>query len=157
MRTILLSFDEKWYPVLKSGEKIFEHRRKFCNEEVRAFVYLGKPRQQIVAEIGLGKRELLEDWLQQYQEEKEVADRISDFMRRNKFAMKVLWFKEIEPINIIEVLELFPELIIATVYKGNIIKNLIMDCQSYTKYRPNETTGGIFVSWRRKEELPTGA
>ena len=46
---------------------------------------------------------------------------------------------------------------IATVYKGNIIKNLIMDCQSYTKYRPNETTGGIFVSWQRKEELPTGA
>ena len=46
---------------------------------------------------------------------------------------------------------------IATVYKRNIIKNLIMDCQSYTKYRPNETTGGIFVSWRRKEELPTGA
>lgn len=48
-------------------------------------------------------------------------------------------------------------MIFATVYKGNIIKNLIMDCQSYTKYRPNETTGGIFVSWRRKEELPTGA
>ena len=48
-------------------------------------------------------------------------------------------------------------ILIATVYKGNIIKNLIMDCQSYTKYRPNETTGGIFVSWRRKEELPTGA
>ena len=47
--------------------------------------------------------------------------------------------------------------ILATVYKGNIIKNLIMDCQSYTKYRPNETAGGIFVSWRRKEELPTGA
>ena len=47
--------------------------------------------------------------------------------------------------------------LIATVYKGNIIKNLIMDCQSYTMYRPNETTGGIFVSWRRKEELPTGA
>ena len=45
---------------------------------------------------------------------------------------------------------------VATVYKGNIIKNLIMDCQSYTKYRPNETTGGIFVSWRRKEELPAG-
>ena len=49
------------------------------------------------------------------------------------------------------------EMMFATVYKGNIIKNLIMDCQSYTKYRPNETTGGIFVSWRRKEELPTGA
>lgn len=53
--------------------------------------------------------------------------------------------------------QIFPGVNIATVYKGNIIKNLIMDCQSYTKYRPNETTGGIFVSWRRKEELPTGA
>ena len=52
---------------------------------------------------------------------------------------------------------LYLEILIATVYKGNIIKNLIMDCQSYTKYRPSETTGGIFVSWRRKEELPTGA
>ena len=51
----------------------------------------------------------------------------------------------------------YPYTMVATVYKGNIIKNLIMDCQSYTKYRPNETTGGIFVSWRRKEELPTGA
>ena len=51
----------------------------------------------------------------------------------------------------------YPIPFFATVYKGNIIKNLIMDCQSYTKYRPNETTGGIFVSWRRKEELPTGA
>ena len=50
-----------------------------------------------------------------------------------------------------------PTTTIATVYKGNIIKNLIMDCQSYTKYRPNETTGGIFLSWRRKEDLPTGA
>ena len=61
-----------------------------------------------------------------------------------------------------EALELYKsrdvsEKLFATVYKGNIIKNLIMDCQSYTKYRPNETTGGIFVSWRRKEELPTGA
>ena len=53
------------------------------------------------------------------------------------------------------ILLVFPT--VATMYKGNIIKNLIMDCQSYTKYRPNETTGGIFVSWRRKEELPTGA
>ena len=53
--------------------------------------------------------------------------------------------------------EIFYNETLATVYKGNIIKNLIMDCQSYTKYRPNETTGGIFVSWRRKEELPTGA
>ena len=38
----------------------------------------------------------------------------------------------------------------ATVYKGNIIKNLIMDCQSYTKYRPNETTGGTLCIMAEK-------
>lgn len=59
--------------------------------------------------------------------------------------------------NDLDELCIFEKDMFATVYKGNIIKNLIMDCQSYTKYRPNETTGGIFVSWRRKEELPTGA
>ena len=40
--------------------------------------------------------------------------------------------------------------LLATVYKGNIIKNLIMDCQSYTKYRPNETTGGNFCIMAEK-------
>ena len=70
----------------------------------------------------------------------------SDYNRRNHCS---------EEAYLVELL--MDESMFATVYKGNIIKNLIMDCQSYTKYRPNETTGGIFVSWRRKEELPTGA
>ena len=66
--------------------------------------------------------------------------------------------KELETTNIYTIRNRYNNHIkLPTVYKGNIIKNLIMDCQSYTKYRPNETTGGIFVSWRRKEELPTGA
>ena len=36
-------------------------------------------------------------------------------------------------------------------------KNLIMDCQSYTKYRPNETTGGIFCIMAEKGGTSTGA
>ena len=68
----------------------------------------------------------------------------------DKYSLTPVWIK-------IDVVDFVQKVPFATVYKGNIIKNLIMDCQSYTKYRPNETTGGIFVSWRRKEELPTGA
>ena len=45
---------------------------------------------------------------------------------------------------------------LATVYKGNIIKNLIMDCQSYTKYRPNETTGGILYHGGERRNFPRG-
>ena len=66
-------------------------------------------------------------------------------------------FEKIKSMSKEQMTHFMLDIMLATVYKGNIIKNLIMDCQSYTKYRPNETTGGIFVSWRRKEELPTGA
>jgi hypothetical protein len=139
LRTILLSFDEKWYPVLKSGDKIFEHRRKFCNEEVRAYLYLGKPRQQIVAEIGLAKRELLEDWLEQYRDNAEVVCRIQDFMMKNKFAMKVLWFKEIEPINMAELQENFPELKIPISFhfldKKPAVLNWLDENKKYTGYQ----------------------
>lgn len=88
--------------------------------------------------------------------------RIHTEQQLKEFQRSVKMFGQIRPIvvdenNVILAGNGLYETLIATVYKGNIIKNLIMDCQSYTKYRPNETTGGIFVSWRRKEELPTGA
>ena len=90
-----------------------------------------------------------------YEQYKEILD-ISLIEKENQ----IVDAKEVCEIEIIEDARegiRFQRCSFATVYKGNIIKNLIMDCQSYTKYRPNETTGGIFVSWRRKEELPTGA
>lgn len=99
------------------------------------------------------------------EQDKRVEDKKARFILL--ITQVVLWFMVmvmemvvliVKQINVSEhMLFLVSINLIATVYKGNIIKNLIMDCQSYTKYRPNETTGGIFVSWRRKEELPTGA
>ncbi len=139
MRTILLSFDERWYDALKSGDKIFEHRKKFCNEEVRAFLYLGKPRQQIVAEIGLSRRELLSDWLIKYRDDKEVILRIKDFAKRNKYVMKVLWFKEIKPIGIVELQKRYPELKIPISFhfldkKQNVLQ-WIDENKEYTGYQ----------------------
>ena len=45
-----------------------------------------------------------------FRSDKDVVARIQDFMLRNKFAMKVHWFKEIEPISIVELQERYPEL-----------------------------------------------
>ena len=39
---------------------------------------------------------------------------------------------------------------VATVYKGNIIKNLIMDCQSYTKVPPKRDYGRYFCIMAEK-------
>lgn len=152
MRTILLSFDEKWYPVLKSGEKIYEHRKKFCDEEVRAYLYLGKPRQQIVAEIGLSKRESLESWLMLYKNDISVVNRIKSFMERNKYAMKVLWFKEIEPISIKKIQEIYPELKIPISFhfldKKPTILKWIDNNKKYTGYQYENDFSNV-----RKEDI----
>ena len=95
---------------------------------------------------------------------REEAYRIETFVRFLQYVQEAVRYRCLPGTVVLtmaaqhrEFAEFCPDTLPATVYKGNIIKNLIMDCQSYTKYRPNETTGGIFVSWRRKEELPTGA
>lgn len=100
MRTMILSFSEEWYPPLICGEKIYEHRKRFCNEPVKAYIYLGLPRRQIVAIVELGQREHLEEWLERYKEDIDAVKRINDYLTRNKYAMPVLSVQEIEPIDI---------------------------------------------------------
>lgn len=39
MRKIILSFSFEWYEQLKSGDKIYEHRKRFCKEPVEAYIY----------------------------------------------------------------------------------------------------------------------
>lgn len=116
MNTIFLSFDGRWYLPLRDGKKKYEHRKRFCNEPVRAFVYIGKPIQAIVAEIGLGKRENLESWREEYKNDKDVLERIEDVMHRNKYGMKVLWFNEIVPIELKDILTVFPDFVVPRSY-----------------------------------------
>ncbi|SCJ96204.1 Putative colanic biosynthesis UDP-glucose lipid carrier transferase [uncultured Ruminococcus sp.] len=116
----------------------------------------------------IGPRPLLVKYLDLYSPEQhrrhEVRPGLSGYAQvhgRNAISWEEKFKLDVEYVDHITFLGdlkiIWDTVMVATVYKGNIIKNLIMGCQSYTKYRPNETTGGIFVSWRRKEELPTGA
>ena len=67
MRTMLLSFKPKWFEKIKSGEKIYEYRRTFTDEEVMAYMYVSTPVKKIVGKIHLGKRIDLRDWRKEYQ------------------------------------------------------------------------------------------
>lgn len=116
MKTIFLSFSYEWYQPLKDGLKIFEHRSRFCDEEIRAYIYIGIPYQQLVAIITLGKRILLSDWLVKYKDDKEACMRIKNFMERNTYAMPVLIFQEIEPISIKKMKQEFPNFVIPRSY-----------------------------------------
>lgn len=102
MKSILLSFSNEWYPPLKDGLKIYEHRKRFCKEEVKAYLYIGKPIHKVVAIVTLGKRIALEDWLQQYKHNPATFSRIMDFKQRNNYAMPIIDFQEIIPISLDE-------------------------------------------------------
>ena len=52
--------------------------------------------------------------------------------------------------------EYLPIVEVATVYKGNIIKNLIMDCQSYTKYAQTRLRAVFLYLGGERRNLPRG-
>lgn len=80
MRKMILSFSYEWYPQLKSGEKIYEHRKRFCKEPVEAYIYIGLPYRQLVAVVELGKPEIIEDWLEKYRYDEAAVERIKDYL-----------------------------------------------------------------------------
>lgn len=99
MRTIILSFSYEWYPQLISGQKIYEHRKRFCKEPVIAYIYIGLPYRHLVAIVELGKQEPIAAWLDKYSNDGAALSRIQDYLMRNKVAMPIYSVQEIVPID----------------------------------------------------------
>lgn len=135
MKKIFLSFSPEWYKYIQSGEKVYEHRKRFTNEEVIAFLYLGLPIQKIVAVIHLGKRILIENWLLEYKDDYEAVERIKHCMTRNKWAMEIKEVNFIEPISIQTILNEFPNFHIPQSFLYLDKKQEILDyLESHIKY-----------------------
>ena len=99
MRTMLLSFSPKWYDDLSSGRKIYEHRIRFYNDTVCAYIYLGLPYRQIVAKTILGPKQNIADWLTQFKDDPAAIKRIQDYLTRSNVAMPIHSFQAIKPID----------------------------------------------------------
>ncbi len=109
MRTIFLSFKDKWYEYLRSGQKIYEHRGRFCKGSVIAYLYVGIPRQEVVAIMELGERVELASWLDKYKDDADCIDRIKESMQRNKYVMEIKRIQFIKPIKVSDIKEKFPD------------------------------------------------
>ncbi len=109
MKTIFLSFSPEWYKYIVSGEKIYEHRKRFTKEPVVAYLYLGIPIQQIVAIIELGERIEISSWLEKYRDNQEAVERIQKSLCKNRYAMEIRSVQFIRPIDIKKVINAFPE------------------------------------------------
>lgn len=79
MRTILMSLREDVYKKVLSGEKIYEHRKVFPDEPVKAYIYVSKPVQAICGVMYLSNKTPLLDWREKYKDDATAVKRIFCF------------------------------------------------------------------------------
>ena len=92
MRTMLLSIKPSVYEKIKDGYKIFEHRRSFPNEPIKAYMYVSSPVYAITGILYTGKRHRLSDWRNEYCYDSKAVERISEYEKHYRFAMEIKEF-----------------------------------------------------------------
>lgn len=100
MRTMLLSFKADVYKKVISGEKIYEHRKVFPNEPVKAYLYVSNPVKSITGVMYLNNRVEIENWKSIYSYDKASLERIGDYLEHHKYAMQITKFEEINAISL---------------------------------------------------------
>lgn len=91
---MLLSFKPEVYEKIKSGEKIFEHRRNFPDEPIMAYMYESAPVKAITGIVYLGKRHLLSDWREEFKNDRDAVARIEKYQESYRYAMEIDEFQE---------------------------------------------------------------
>ena len=102
MRTMLLSFKPDVYSRILSGDKIFEHRRTFPVEPVKAYLYVSRPVSSITGIVYLDNRHSLDDWLNEYAYDIDAISRISEYKKNYNYAMEIPKFIETNSISLTE-------------------------------------------------------
>ena len=100
VRKMLLSFKPEVYEKIKSGKKIFEHRRNFPDEPIMAYMYVSAPVKAITGIVYLGKRHLLSDWKEEFKEDKDAVARIEKYQESYRYAMEIDKFQETTQISL---------------------------------------------------------
>lgn len=142
MRTMLLSFKPNVYDKILYGEKIFEHRKRFPDEPIIAYMYISKPVKAISGICYLNNRHLLSDWEKTFANDSAALSRIQRYKNLYTYAMEITEFQETEKIHLSDLKNHFPDFIVPqsyyyldnrplllkyiqenTIFKGKIIKN----------------------------------
>ena len=80
MRTMLMSLRDDVYRKVLSGEKIYEHRKVFPDEPVKAYIYVSAPTKAICGIMYLSHRTSLLKWKEQYKDDAECVKRINEYL-----------------------------------------------------------------------------
>ncbi len=93
MRIMLISLREDVYKKVLSGEKIFEHRKVFPDELVKAYVYVSSPKKAICGIMYLSNRTSLLEWREKYKSDAQAVKRIDAYLTKHKFGMEINRFE----------------------------------------------------------------
>ena len=115
---MLLSFRPDVYEKIKSGVKIFEHRRNFPDEPIMAYMYVSSPVKAITGVVYLGKRHCLSDWLEYYKEDSNAVTRIKEYMEtyHYRYAIEIDSFQETSQISLDDLRENIPGFVAPQMY-----------------------------------------
>ncbi|MCK1237869.1 hypothetical protein MX111_00040 [Streptococcus uberis] len=116
MKTILLSLKPEVFQNVQSGKKIYEHRRVFPNEPVKAYIYISRPIQALAGIMYLGNKVYIEEWKEKYKEDIDVQSRIENYLKHHKVAMEIQRFQNTSLIELKEIKKDFPKFLIPQMY-----------------------------------------
>lgn len=94
MRTILLSFKADVYQKVISGEKIYEHRKVFPDEPIKAYLYVSAPVKAVVGIMHLNNKTEIEGWKEKYSYDEKAVGRITKYLQHHKYAMEIVDFQD---------------------------------------------------------------
>lgn len=100
MRIMLLSLRADVYKRVLSGEKIYEHRKVFPNEPVKAYIYVSAPVKSICGIMYLSNKTSLLEWKEKYKDDLECVKRIESYLQRNKYGMEINKFENTNAIHL---------------------------------------------------------
>ena len=116
MRTILLSVRPEVFENIRSAKKIYEHRKVFPDEPITAFLYVGRPQQEIAGLMILKNRHSLSEWKEKFAHDTEALNRIDEYMNHYRYVMEIHEFQEIKHISLEIIKKQFPDFLIPQMY-----------------------------------------
>ena len=81
MKKIFLSFSPEYFEPLLYGIKKYEYRKRFCDEETIAYLYLSGKSRQAVGIMELGKPIRLDDTRNNYLDYPDTLKRIDEYIK----------------------------------------------------------------------------
>lgn len=80
MKEIFLSFRPEYFKPLLYGIKKYEYRKRFCDEETKAYLYLSGKTRQVIGVMELGKPVRLDLTRKNYIDHPETLKRVDEYI-----------------------------------------------------------------------------